>query len=161
MGNERLVELGKILVSRRTEMPEDSSTTRLFREGPPRIIAKGIEELGEFFQALYEQDDRQVSLEASQALYYLFALTVYKVGDLDGFLTELGKKQPNQREIPETLGLAVRKCSESMGRAYEALLSEAVGNEECNIRVTDVILNFQDAMRVAGKGSWENVLSQI
>lgn len=161
MGNERLAELGQTLVSIRIDMPESSSTTRLYREGPPRIIAKGLEELGEFFQALYEQDESQISLEASQALYYLFAWTVYKVGNLDGLLAELGEKQSDQGEMPQTLGLAVRKCSESMGRAYQALLSEAMDSKECNLRVADVIFNFQDAMSVAGKGSWEGVLSEI
>jgi phosphoribosyl-ATP pyrophosphohydrolase len=161
MANERLAELGQTLVSRRIEMPEGSSTTRLYREGPPRIIAKGVEELGEFFQALYEQDDNQVNAEASQALYYLFAWTVYKVGNLDGLLAELEKKQPSQRGMPQTLGHAVRKCSESMGRAYQGLLSEAVDSDECNLRVAEVIFNFQDAMAAAGKGSWEGVLAEI
>ena len=161
MGNERLAELGQTLFDRRVQMPEGSSTTRLYREGPPRIIAKGTEELGEVFQALLEQDDDQVNLEVSQATYYLLAWMVYKTGSLDGLIEELERRQFIPQELPETLGLAMRNCAESMGRAYQTLMIDSSTNREVNQRVTDVICNFQDAMAVAGKGSWEGVLSQI
>lgn len=162
MGNERLVELYQTLLQRKAEMPEDSSTTRLLREGSPGIIAKGTEELGEFFQALLEQGDEEVNLECSQTSYYILVFMVAQdKGDIREVVTELDSRESKSLSLPTTLGLAIRICAENMGKTYSTLLSPTSTNADVNSSVVRTFWSFRDAIEVAGKGSWGSVLDKI
>lgn len=162
MESDRLVDLHQVLLQRKVEMPEGSSTARLLRQGVPKILEKCTEEMGEAFQALLEQDASQVNLEVSQVIYNLMVLMVATgKGDMGSVVTELERKTSNPKELPETLGLAIRNCAESMGEAYFTLLSETSDSEEANLKVADVIYNFQNAMELTHKGSWEGVLQEL
>ena len=162
MENERFIDFGHLLLQRKAEMPEGSATVRELQEGPPKIIAKEFEEMGEVSQALFEQDGNQVNREISQAMYHLLVAGVYwgKL-DIEGVATEFERKKSFPRNLEISLGLAFRNCGQSMGLAYSALMSVDSTNQEVNSRIADVMINFQDAMQIAGKGSWDAVVEKL
>jgi len=160
--NERLVALEQTLFSRRSEMPEGSSTVELLRSGPPKILEKCTEEMGEVFQALLEQDDDQVNLEISQAIYNVMVLmAACDKGSMEGVLDVLQAKQSDSGPLPKSLGEMMRVISESTGRFYRTILSETSSDDDVNLTVADLLGNYQDAIKLTSKGSWEGVLEKI
>lgn len=157
-----LVDLHQLLLARKAQMPEGSSTTRLLQQGAPKILEKCTEELGEVFQALLEQDADQVNLEVSQAIYHLTVLMIAtNRGDMAGVEVELSKRESISEALPETLGLAIRNSAENMGKAFNALLSATSTEQQVNLTIASVIQSFQTAMKLAEKGSWEGVLEKL
>lgn len=147
---------------RKANMPEGSSTTRLFKEGYPRIVAKGLEELGETIQAFLEQDANQVNLEASQMIYYLMVGIVHSgKGSIEQVVTHLENKVAGRAILPETPGLGFRQLTESVGKAYQALMVDASTDEDVNAKVADVFLAVDSLIEKTGKGSWEGILAKL
>ena len=69
-----LDELFAVIQERKRDMPEDSYTARLFREGAERISQKVIEEAGETAIAGAMGDGDQVVREAADLLYHTLVL---------------------------------------------------------------------------------------
>lgn len=167
--NLRLMERGQTLadfyaqLSRPiTEMRLGSYTAELLMAGPPRIIKKCAEEMSESFQALWEQNDEQVNSEVSQTIYHLMLLMIaVGKGNMQEVVGELERKRSGEQQLPDTLGSAVRICGESVGEVFQTALTETSTDDEMDSCVADVFLNFQNAMAIAGKGSWENVLEKL
>lgn len=151
-----------LLQSRRAEMPEGSTTARLFSEGYPKIIAKSTEELGETIQAFLEQDDTQVNIEASQFIYYLMvSVALSGKGSIDQIIRQFQAKRARRTKLPETLGLGFRELSESAGKAYAAFLSGVTNGDAINDRVANALLGVDNLIAITRKGSWEGILKAM
>lgn len=69
-----LYKLYDLIKSRKLEMPEDSYTTKLFKQGPNRIIQKVGEEAVETVIAAKNRDKEEVINETSDLLYHIFVM---------------------------------------------------------------------------------------
>jgi phosphoribosyl-ATP pyrophosphohydrolase/phosphoribosyl-AMP cyclohydrolase len=69
-----LDELFSVIKDRQQELPEDSYTTKLFKEGVDRIGQKVIEEAGEAAIAGVKLDKDGLAREAADLLYHLMVL---------------------------------------------------------------------------------------
>ncbi len=86
---EALQRLQEIITQRLEEMPEESYTVKLYREGEDRILQKFGEEAIETLIALKRGVPEEIKAEASDMLYHLLLmLTVRKIG-IEEVLEEL------------------------------------------------------------------------
>ena len=74
---------------RRREMPENSYTTSLFKEGINRIAQKVGEEAVETVIEAMKGDDERLIYEASDLLYHLIVLLTYKGYRIEDLANEL------------------------------------------------------------------------
>ena len=84
-----LLQLQDLIRKRKNEMPEDSYTTRLFREGLSRIARKVGEEAVELVIEALHTDDKKFREEAADLLYHLLVLLVQKDIPLEEIVEEL------------------------------------------------------------------------
>ena len=73
-GIDFILELQELIHQRKQELPEDSYTTRLFREGINRIAQKVGEEAVELVIESKDQDDDRFLGEAADLVYHLLVL---------------------------------------------------------------------------------------
>jgi phosphoribosyl-ATP pyrophosphohydrolase/phosphoribosyl-AMP cyclohydrolase len=69
-----LNELFNVIKSRRTELPDNSYTTKLFRSGADRIIQKVGEEAVETVIAAKNHDKSEIINEVSDLIYHVFVM---------------------------------------------------------------------------------------
>ncbi len=74
---------------RKVEMPEDSYTTKLFREGTRKIAQKVGEEAVETIVGAMANDDENLIYEASDLLYHLIVLLADKGHRIEEVVNEL------------------------------------------------------------------------
>ncbi len=93
-GPEFLNQLQELIHRRREEMPENSYTTRLFREGINKIAQKVGEEAVELVIESKDQNDDLFLNEAADLLYHLLVLLSAKgtgIGEVVGLLEQRHK----------------------------------------------------------------------
>lgn len=73
-----VAELFKVIKQRQAEMPEGSYTSKLFKEGPPRIAQKVVEEAGEVAIAAVAVDGGNAAEEAADMIYHTLVLLAAK-----------------------------------------------------------------------------------
>lgn len=73
-----LNELFGLIKERKNELPENSYTTKLFKEGENRIIQKVGEESVEVLIASKNKDKNEIINEVSDLIYHLFVLLAEK-----------------------------------------------------------------------------------
>jgi phosphoribosyl-ATP pyrophosphohydrolase/phosphoribosyl-AMP cyclohydrolase len=71
-----LLDLQRLLQSRKEELPEDSYTARLFRNGPRKIAKKLGEEAAELVIEAMDNDEEKFLNEAADLLFHLSILLV-------------------------------------------------------------------------------------
>ncbi|MBA9026796.1 MULTISPECIES: bifunctional phosphoribosyl-AMP cyclohydrolase/phosphoribosyl-ATP diphosphatase HisIE [Bacillaceae] len=69
-----LLQLEKLIATRKETMPEGSYTTYLFEKGVDKILKKVGEEAAEVIIAAKNRDHDELSLESADLLYHLFVL---------------------------------------------------------------------------------------
>jgi len=84
-----LDRLSAIVQTRKKEMPENSYTARLFREGIARIAQKVGEEGVELAIAAQYQDRRRITEETADLFYHILVLLAEKQIDLASIFYEL------------------------------------------------------------------------
>jgi len=84
--------LQDFIVRRRMEMPENSYTTSLFREGIERMAQKVGEEAVETIIEAIKGDDERLLYEASDLLYHLIVLLTYKGYRIEDTINELKRR---------------------------------------------------------------------
>ncbi len=84
-----LVNLEKIIIDRKRNMPKDSYTTSLFKEGLDRITQKVGEEAIEVVIASKNSDDEDFIYETADLIYHLMVLLAQKNINLDDIYKEL------------------------------------------------------------------------
>jgi len=84
-----LVNLEKIIIDRKRNMPKDSYTTSLFKEGLDRITQKVGEEAIEVVIASKNNDDEDFIYETADLIYHLMVLLAQKNINLDDIYKEL------------------------------------------------------------------------
>lgn len=92
-GLELLQELFDLIVARKKELPKNSYTTSLFKEGLVKILAKVEEESGEVLQAAKKETRKRLIEESSDLLYHLFVLLAQKNISLDDIIQELQRRK--------------------------------------------------------------------
>ncbi|MGC9471443.1 MAG: bifunctional phosphoribosyl-AMP cyclohydrolase/phosphoribosyl-ATP diphosphatase HisIE [Bacteroidales bacterium] len=99
-GLDFLMQLEKLIRDRRKIMPENSYTTRLFREGTPKIARKVGEEAVELMVEAMRAEKKEDLLrgEAADLLYHLLVLLVDAGESLAGVITELEKRHGEKTE---------------------------------------------------------------
>ena len=88
-GLEFLQQLYDLIVARKKELPKNSYTTSLFREGLAKILAKVEEESSEVLQAAKKETKKRLIEESSDLLYHLFVLLAQKNISLSDIIQEL------------------------------------------------------------------------
>jgi phosphoribosyl-ATP pyrophosphohydrolase/phosphoribosyl-AMP cyclohydrolase len=84
--------LQDFIVRRHQEMPENSYTTSLFKEGIGRIAQKVGEEAVETVIEAMSGNDERLLYEASDLLYHLMVLLTYKGYRIEDIINELKKR---------------------------------------------------------------------
>jgi phosphoribosyl-ATP pyrophosphohydrolase/phosphoribosyl-ATP pyrophosphohydrolase/phosphoribosyl-AMP cyclohydrolase len=87
-----LSDLEKLLKKRKENLPEQSYTANLFREGDDRILKKVIEEAGEFLLAVKNQDKAEIVHECADLLFHTMVALVNSNVDLGTIVKELEKR---------------------------------------------------------------------
>jgi len=87
-----LLELTAIIKDRKMNLPENSYTTRLFKEGENRIIQKFGEESVEVMIAAKNNDKNEIINEVSDLLYHLLVLLEEKGIKLPEITSNLEKR---------------------------------------------------------------------
>ena len=82
-------EMFALAVSRKREMPLDSSTADLFRGGPHAIGKKLVEEAAESWMAARFESDQELSGELAQVLYYVACMMAEKDISLEDVYRQL------------------------------------------------------------------------
>ena len=90
-----LNQLNKLIKDRKKELPEDSYTTRLFKEGADRIIQKVGEEAIETVIAAKNRDKIEIVNEVSDLIYHLLVM----LADQDIELEEIVDKLVERHNI--------------------------------------------------------------
>lgn len=88
-----LYELESLIARRRSELPEDSYTTRLFRKGRKRILQKVGEEATETILAAMAGDREETVREAADLVYHLLVALC----ELDIPLSDLARELQSRR----------------------------------------------------------------
>jgi len=91
-GIEFLAELFELVKQRKAEMPENSYTTRLFKEGENRIIQKVGEEAIETVIAAKNRDKVEIINEVSDLFFHLFVMLVNQGVTLDEVVKNLANR---------------------------------------------------------------------
>lgn len=87
-------ELFKLIKARKSELPEGSYTTSLFKEGLEKIISKVEEESAEVVEAARENVKDNIVWEAADLIYHLFVL----LADRDITLKEVEQELSRRRK---------------------------------------------------------------
>jgi len=87
-----LHRLSELIKERKEKMPENSYTTKLFKEGENRIIQKVGEEAVEALIAAKNDDKDEIINEVSDLLYHLLVLLEEKEIELSDVVTNLEKR---------------------------------------------------------------------
>lgn len=87
-----ITKLFEIIENRKTKMPADSYTAKLFKRGLKKIKAKIMEEAKEVCQAAQKETKRRVIEESVDILYHLLVLLSYKNIKLEKILGEIKKR---------------------------------------------------------------------
>jgi len=87
-----LNELEEVLKIRKQQLPENSYTARLFREGDDRILKKIVEEAGEVVIAAKGTDRQEIIHESADLIFHLLMLLVQKGLTLEDIEKELEKR---------------------------------------------------------------------
>jgi phosphoribosyl-ATP pyrophosphohydrolase/phosphoribosyl-AMP cyclohydrolase len=88
-----IAELFRVIKRRQAEMPEGSYTAKLFREGPPRIAQKVVEEAGEVAIAAVAENGGNVAEEAADMIYHTLVLLASKGIDPAEVWEELARRR--------------------------------------------------------------------
>ena len=88
-----LADLFRTIKQRQKDMPEGSYTSRLFKEGPPRIAQKVVEEAGEVAIAAVAKDGGNPVTEAADLLYHTLVLLAATGADPDDVWAELARRR--------------------------------------------------------------------
>src|SRR5262249_45705147 len=92
-----LSELHSLIDNRRREMPEDSYTTYLFKEGLDKILKKVGEEAAETIIAAKNDDPDSLVHETADLLYHLLVLLVERGVTLADISDELQKRRKDDK----------------------------------------------------------------
>ena len=92
-----LNELHSVIYDRRQELPEDSYTTYLFKEGLDKILKKVGEEAAETIIAAKNDDPDSLVRETSDLLYHLLVLLVERGVTLADISDELQKRRKDDK----------------------------------------------------------------
>ena len=84
-----LNQLFQLIKTRKVEMPQNSYTTRLFMEGPNRIIQKVGEEAIETVIAAKNRDKKEIVNEVSDLIYHLFVMLAEQDVELNDVVSKL------------------------------------------------------------------------
>jgi phosphoribosyl-ATP pyrophosphohydrolase/phosphoribosyl-AMP cyclohydrolase len=84
-----LNQLNKLIKERKKELPENSYTTKLFREGADRIVQKVGEEAIETVIAAKNRDKNEIVNEVSDLLYHLLVMLVDQEIELETIVEKL------------------------------------------------------------------------
>ena len=101
-GNSVLEQLENIIQERREQMPSESYTAKLFRQGTPRIAQKVGEEAVETVVAALQHDRDSLKEESADLLYHLLVLLQEQGLKLTDVTTVLKQRMAN----PATAGAA-------------------------------------------------------
>lgn len=96
-----LVELSRLLLSRKKTLPKGSYTTSLFREGKKQILAKIKEESGEVIQAAEKETKKRLIEESADLIFHLMVLLTFKglsIVDVVGELTARSRNKKTSKE---------------------------------------------------------------
>ena len=85
-------ELETLLKERKESLPENSYTSKLFKEGDERILKKIVEEAGEVVIASMAQNRKEIIHESADLIFHLMVLLVHKGLSLDDIEEELRKR---------------------------------------------------------------------
>lgn len=96
---EFLERLEALIHGRKRELPEGSYTTRLFKEGPPRIARKLGEEAVELIVSMQEGRERTVE-ESADLLYHLLVFLAQRGVQLREVIEELSRRHSPPQEPP-------------------------------------------------------------
>ena len=90
-----LRELFEVIESRKTELPADSYTTRLFthEKGENYVLEKLGEETTELLLAAKDDDREELAAEAADCVYHLLVLLSMKGVELSDLLAELESRR--------------------------------------------------------------------
>lgn len=88
-----LLELYDLIAARKKELPKNSYTASLFKNGLVKILAKIKEESNEVLQAAKNETKKQLIEEISDLLYHLFVLLVQKNISLNDIIEELKQRK--------------------------------------------------------------------
>lgn len=89
---EFLLKLEDTLKARKQELPENSYTANLFRDGVDRILKKVGEEAGEVIIAGKNEDPQEFLHEVADLLFHLEVLLVEKGKSIQDVVKELEKR---------------------------------------------------------------------
>jgi phosphoribosyl-ATP pyrophosphohydrolase/phosphoribosyl-AMP cyclohydrolase len=84
-----LNQLNKLIKDRKKELPENSYTTKLFREGADRIVQKVGEEAIETVIAAKNRDKNEIINEVSDLIYHLLVMLVDQEIELEAIVEKL------------------------------------------------------------------------
>ena len=88
-----LNELFNLIKDRKKELPENSYTTRLFKEGANRIIQKVGEEAIETVIAVKNRDKNEIVNETSDLIYHLFVMLAEQEIEFSEIVDNLKKRR--------------------------------------------------------------------
>ena len=88
-----LNELFNLIKDRKKELPENSYTTRLFKEGENRIIQKVGEEAVETVIAAKNRDKNEIINETSDLIYHLFVMLADQEIEFSEIVDNLKKRR--------------------------------------------------------------------
>lgn len=86
-------DLSRLIAKRKAQMPEGSYTTRLFKDGPPRIAQKVVEEAGEVAIAAVADNGGNTAEEVADLLYHTLVLLASTGVDVADVWAELQKRR--------------------------------------------------------------------
>lgn len=84
-----LLKLGELVIQRKKDLPENSYTTKLFKEGSDRIIQKVGEEATEVIIAAKNKSKQQIIYETADLLYHLIVMLADNELNLTDIVKEL------------------------------------------------------------------------
>ena len=87
-----LIELETLLKKRKAELPENSYTSDLFKNGRDRILKKIGEEAGEVIIAAKNESSKELIYESADLLFHLQVLLVDAGLSLTDVVQELEKR---------------------------------------------------------------------
>ena len=93
-----LRELSDIIKDRKEKLPENSYTTKLFKEGENRIIQKVGEEAVETLIAAKNNDRKEIINEVSDLLYHLLVMLKEKDIGLSDVVANLEKRHRGDKK---------------------------------------------------------------
>lgn len=90
-----LLRLQDLIHSRKTEMPQDSYTTKLFQKGIPKIAQKVGEEAIELVIEAMDENDELLLNEAADLLYHILVLLSSRNKDIRDVIAVLQERHNN------------------------------------------------------------------